>query len=298
MGTSTSIECLYPDPTCPLVSLTSNCYRHPPHIHHDLSWEFSYMAKGAATTYLGQGLCRLGPGEALLTPPTEVHGLYSRLGKRIVTMFQEPVLQDTPLGEQAGPAALRQAFDRSTPRPIRIAPQRRAAFEHTLLLLQQESQSNEPMKYSMCVILLSRLLMELLQACQEPVTPDEELASPSARQMIEQFCGELRAHLDHPWTLEEMTRRSGYSARQLHRLFRQVTALSPYRWLVEERLRRAEELLAHTDASVGVIAVEVGFGSRSQLHRAFQSSLGVSPNQFRETVGLRTQRPDSQQTWR
>jgi len=76
-------------------------------------------------------------------------------------------------------------------------------------------------------------------------------------------------------------RRSGYSAPHLHRLFGQVTSLSPCRWLRRERVYAAAGLLSTTDKTMVEIAVDVGLEGRSQLHRAFREAMGLSPDQYR-----------------
>jgi AraC-like DNA-binding protein len=82
----------------------------------------------------------------------------------------------------------------------------------------------------------------------------------------------------------EFVKRSGYSATQLCLLFDRVTGLSPCHWLSQERVRRARELLAQSEKSATEIAVEVGFGSRSQFYRTFHKAMRTGPSRYRAIV--------------
>lgn len=281
------ISCFYPDGNTPIVARTSATFSHALHVHADLSWECCYMARGSATIDVGGRAWQMTTGSALVTPPEQPHGLAACSGRRMVAMFRQPVLENTPAEVRAEAISMQRAQASRMPTLIQVPPPRQPVVEGAFELLRQESLSNQSMKTSMCTVILSRLLLELLRSQPGPPSATEPAVNSAATRTVEQFCDELRTHLDYPWTLTDMTRRSGYSARQLHRLFRVVTALSPHQWLREERLRRACQLLAQTDDSVTAIGLDAGFGSRSQFHRVFRESTGVSPQHYREMMGSR-----------
>src|SRR5690606_24162841 len=56
---------------------------------------------------------------------------------------------------------------------------------------------------------------------------------------------------------------------------------TPHKWLLQQRVLRARELLEATDSSVETIAREVGFGSAAVLRAHFQTVLGTSPQRYR-----------------
>jgi AraC-like DNA-binding protein len=137
----------------------------------------------------------------------------------------------------------------------------------------------------MCASLLGELLLELARIVKDLEGAGEHPIDPTARALVEGTCADVRTQLDYPWTLSELSRRSGYSPTQLTVLFRTVTGVSPCRWLARERVERACELLTQSDQSVTQIAVEVGFGSRSQFHRVFRRLVGATPDRYRAIVG-------------
>jgi AraC family transcriptional regulator of arabinose operon len=72
------------------------------------------------------------------------------------------------------------------------------------------------------------------------------------------FLGE---HLAEPFSEERLGRAAGLSPSRLRHLFRAHMGSSPRRFLEEQRLRRAGELLALSRQTIGEIALELGFAN-------------------------------------
>jgi len=92
-----------------------------------------------------------------------------------------------------------------------------------------------------------------------------------------------RARIGQPLSVRELAREAGMSARNLARHFHAVTGMSPLRWLLTERVRRAQELLETSDLSVEQIASRTGMGTATTLRRHFSEHLGVPPETYRRT---------------
>ncbi|MFI0926658.1 helix-turn-helix domain-containing protein [Streptomyces sp. NPDC021012] len=104
------------------------------------------------------------------------------------------------------------------------------------------------------------------------------------------------ARLDQPLTVEDLARRARMSSRHLARHFRAATGTTPLRWLLTQRVRRAQELLEATDASVDAIAEATGMGTATTLRRHFNRTVGVPPDTYRRTFRART-RPAPGEKW-
>ncbi|MFI6355791.1 helix-turn-helix domain-containing protein [Streptomyces sp. NPDC050743] len=97
--------------------------------------------------------------------------------------------------------------------------------------------------------------------------------------------------LDQPLTVEDLARRASMSARHLSRHFRSVTGTTPLRWLLTQRIRRAQELLETTDTGIEAIATATGMGTATTLRRHFHRTVGVPPDTYRRTFRARTPEP-------
>jgi AraC family transcriptional regulator len=87
----------------------------------------------------------------------------------------------------------------------------------------------------------------------------------------------VQEHLAADLSLADMARVAGISPYHFARLFRQSTGRSPYRYLIEQRIARAQALLRDSRLSVADVAVRVGFYDHSHLSRHFKRVTGATP---------------------
>jgi AraC family transcriptional regulator len=65
------------------------------------------------------------------------------------------------------------------------------------------------------------------------------------------------------------------------RNFKARMGIPPYRYVLERRIRRAQELLSATDKSIAEIAFEVGFSSQAHFTTQFSKVMNMSPASYR-----------------
>jgi transcriptional regulator GlxA family with amidase domain len=91
----------------------------------------------------------------------------------------------------------------------------------------------------------------------------------------------ISANLDAPHTVPELARLAMMSERTFARRFVAETGTTPHKWIVQQRVLRARELLEQTDLPVESVASHSGFGSAALLRTHFQSVVGTSPQRYR-----------------
>lgn len=74
----------------------------------------------------------------------------------------------------------------------------------------------------------------------------------------------------------------GLSPYHFLRLFKRESGVTPYRFLMQARIRKAVELLRDTRLPVTEIGFSVGFGDLSNFINFFRREIGCSPSQFRK----------------
>lgn len=90
-------------------------------------------------------------------------------------------------------------------------------------------------------------------------------------------------HLDRGLDVGTLARRAGMSNRTFARRFRAETGQAPGAWLIEQRVRRAQELLEGTDLPIETVAARAGLGSAASLRHHLRTYAGVSPKAYRRT---------------
>ncbi|MDT0343060.1 GlxA family transcriptional regulator [Streptomyces litchfieldiae] len=90
-----------------------------------------------------------------------------------------------------------------------------------------------------------------------------------------------RDRLHEPLTVAGLARQAHLSERTFARRFRDTLGVTPLQWLLQERVRLAQELLETTDDPVEAIAHRTGFGTAPNLRRHFRRITSVSPATYR-----------------
>jgi PAS domain S-box-containing protein len=90
-----------------------------------------------------------------------------------------------------------------------------------------------------------------------------------------------------PLTVAELAHAAGLSTSQLNRRFRATYQMSPSEYLQRVRIHEASRLLSETDATIGEVAQRTGFYDQAHLTRTFRKRMGLSPSEFRRTLGSR-----------
>ncbi len=85
-----------------------------------------------------------------------------------------------------------------------------------------------------------------------------------------------------PHTLESLAAAAGMSRTGFGERFREMFAQSPNEFVQEFRLKFAARLLVTTTLPIKIIAVTVGYSSRSYFSRAFRAVYAMDPTAYRE----------------
>lgn len=78
---------------------------------------------------------------------------------------------------------------------------------------------------------------------------------------------------------KELAKLCNFSTRHLQREFKRRFQCSPQRWLDEQRIRAAQQLLL-LGQPVKVVALELGFKSTPHFSRRFKSQFRMTPSEF------------------
>ena len=87
--------------------------------------------------------------------------------------------------------------------------------------------------------------------------------------------------LHEPLTVAQLAAEAHLTPRTFARRFRERLGTTPLQWLVEQRIRRAQELLETTDESIDRVAERAGFGTAANLRQHFQRVTSVPPQTYR-----------------
>jgi len=122
-------------------------------------------------------------------------------------------------------------------------------------------------------------LMLLLQSMERSRrTPVLDPVERGVIQLVER----IRRNPAAAYTVAEMARSVRLSTPHFTRRFKAVTGLSPVRFLIEERLGRAESYLMETDMNLEEIAQRLGYRDVYFFSRQFRQFRGMPPSEVRK----------------
>lgn len=107
-------------------------------------------------------------------------------------------------------------------------------------------------------------------------------ASARAGALVKQACHLISTHLGAGFNLSDIARFAGASVATLRRAFQRETGKSPKAIWEEMQMRRACDLLLHTDFTLNTIAKECGFAQGKNFSRRFSKIYGLPPGQWRK----------------
>ncbi|KMS92436.1 AraC family transcriptional regulator [Streptomyces regensis] len=114
------------------------------------------------------------------------------------------------------------------------------------------------------------------QYIEQPVPPSGAAGTAATRAWALE-------RLDEPLTLADLAGHARMSLRTFARRFSDEVGVSPGRWLIQQRVARARQLLEASDLPVDRIATEVGFATGASLRQHLHAAIGVSPQAYRRT---------------
>ncbi len=92
-----------------------------------------------------------------------------------------------------------------------------------------------------------------------------------------------QSHLHQPLTVADLAERSHMSTRTFARRFLSENGVSPLAWILQQRLRLAQELLETTTTTIDEIANVSGFSTAETMRHHFRRELNTSPTRYRNT---------------
>lgn len=100
-------------------------------------------------------------------------------------------------------------------------------------------------------------------------------------ELAEQIEAYIQEHYTHSIAMENMAAHFHYSTHYLARVFKRKYGCSPMDYIVQTRIKRAQALLAETDAQIREVAESVGYKDLYYFSRIFKRTTGETPAQYK-----------------
>ena len=130
---------------------------------------------------------------------------------------------------------------------------------------------------------LSEIWLLLLEVLQE--TEQKPAASSVYQSRVMDMLSFIQEHYDEKLTLDQIAAAASLSRRECLRTFQNSIHESPFEYLLDYRVKRAQDLLAAEtgeELSITEIALRTGFSGSAYFSKIFRRLTGMTPSEYRK----------------
>ena len=128
------------------------------------------------------------------------------------------------------------------------------------------------------------LALTLVSRAIGPRTSKGSGATAARRRLVDRIKVVLGSDLSRRWSLAQIAAETRGSPVYLTQVFQQVEGLPLYRYHLRLRLARALDLIPQRE-DIAALAQDLGFSSHSHFSAAFRQAYGMTPAEYRGSVG-------------
>jgi AraC family transcriptional regulator len=99
---------------------------------------------------------------------------------------------------------------------------------------------------------------------------------------LQQAVDYIQSNLDQKLSLEAIAQHLNMSVYHFCDLFKQSVGIAPYKYVLQQRVERAKQLLKDEERAIVDIALECGFANQTHLNKHFRKFTGMTPKTYRD----------------
>jgi AraC family L-rhamnose operon regulatory protein RhaS len=154
----------------------------------------------------------------------------------------------------------------------------RDCFQRIGKAVDSDIDGNNSSKIRLLINYLLLLMLELIG--KDDVELNEHLTDSS--RSVRLFLSELENNLSEAWTIEKMAKSAGVGLTRFTHHCKQLTNLTPMRYLMMKRIELSKEILAENEfLTVSEVAFACGFSTSQYFSTVFKKQEKCTPLEYR-----------------
>ncbi len=101
---------------------------------------------------------------------------------------------------------------------------------------------------------------------------------------LQQAIDYIHAHLTEGLSLEAIAAVAGMSQYHFTRVFKQAIGITPWQYVVQQRIEAAKRLLAKHELSITQVSQQLGFSTQAQFSSFFRKHTGMTSTEYRQAL--------------
>ena len=256
---------------------------------HDY-FEFFVALCGQGDFCAGNDRFVFGPGDVVVVDPLKIHGVMRMEASHsaLVILFPRHLVAPTETTVDVAFLGAWESRLAEVPPLLRADHAAMPALHEALLRLARGWFAGGEVTTGRLPELKLQLLDVLLRLRTALASPDETKTSTDGNRALREE--RLRRALDfvslhghEAISQPQVARAAGMSTSRFRAFFKETTGWGFSRYLREQRMERAAQLLRESSESIAAIAHRTGFADQSHLLRWFRDKYGMAPKDYRRS---------------
>ncbi|MEO1520310.1 MAG: helix-turn-helix domain-containing protein [Cyanobacteria bacterium J06633_2] len=119
-------------------------------------------------------------------------------------------------------------------------------------------------------------------AVSKPSPSLERKANGLPQSQLKQVIDYMKANLAQDVSILDLATLTSLSESHFSRSFKQAMGISPYQYLMQQRVERAKQLLNQQAIAISDIALDCGFANQTHLTKVFRQMTGMTPKAYQK----------------
>ncbi len=247
------------------------------HWHEDL--QFIYVLNGDIEIKTLDTCISLHKGEGIFINKNVIHFVHNVSTCHYNSFIFPDYFLKFYLGSPAGAVVERISGNKDVPIFLISLENDNRKVLRILQKLSELEQNQSPFYAYEVLVLLCSLWAEL---CKIIPLPEQRKSNHVTCERMADFLKYIELNYKEDISLANLAKSANVSKSECLRCFKASLQTTPYKYLTEYRLSKAEELLRTTGDPIGSIASQVGFQQVSHFGKCFREKTGVSPSKYRK----------------
>jgi AraC-like DNA-binding protein len=255
------------------IAATKRPWQTRPHKHP--VYEFLYVIKGCKKFLLNGQTYFARSGDLIIFRPGDVHQEWS-VSKDLLRM----VIRCHPKSMAAAEAAMPPGV---TLGPVVRLPWK-ARFQELFARMSEENARPRTCGEMLMGAYLVEFAVLLARAAEELSDQKPRKDADVQRSRVLTAIEMIQSNISASLTLKELARSSFMSVSHFSHVFTEEVGKAPKEYLIEERIKRAKQLLSTTTLTVQQVAKKLGYANPYYFYRLFKKKTGMTAGQYVRTA--------------